>query len=374
VGKDDDEDEALLRTNNGGEEIGDEVGYGISGVVWNPNPSYQVLLVTIRHVVMMVEVNLFQTPFGREEEEEERRMGRRVRDDPTTEMTRSLFKGYGKLFPKGGGRDEYEEEEEEDDDDEDEEEEEQQQQQQQQQQGPKNFRWSDCQVFNDSLLSYSPHPYPLSSLSMHHNGDYFVVTSASSPAPSLSLIIHQVTKRRCKRPLRKLKQANRVFSASFHPTLPLLFTLSSSVVRVYNLLDQQFTVTIPAPSTTTVLTALALHPNGDHVVLGTSKGKVLWYEMDSPNTPAYKLRPHTSSVRDIIFHAKYPLFATCSADGKTNIFHNTIYDDLLRPPMIVPVKSLSTRGTRPTALEFHKKEAWIYIGSSDGRIRLFQNL
>jgi ribosome biogenesis protein ERB1 len=38
-------------------------------------------------------------------------------------------------------------------------------------------------------------------------------------------------------------------------------------------------------------------------------------------TPFKKMSYHKSSVRRVIFHPKYPLFASCSDDGNINIYY-----------------------------------------------------
>lgn len=49
---------------------------------------------------------------------------------------------------------------------------------------------------------------------------------------------------------------------------------------------------------------------------------------------------HHDAVRMVHIHPRFPLFASCSDDGKTHIFHQTVYSDLLMNALIVPVKIL----------------------------------
>jgi ribosome biogenesis protein ERB1 len=47
-------------------------------------------------------------------------------------------------------------------------------------------------------------------------------------------------------------------------------------------------------------------------------------------------------------HTRFPLFASCSDDGNTHIFHQTVYSDLLMNALIVPVKVL--KGHEPNKI------------------------
>ena len=49
-------------------------------------------------------------------------------------------------------------------------------------------------------------------------------------------------------------------------------------------------------------------------------------------------RYHRLAVRQVCYHAKYPLFASCSDDATTQIFHGMVYNDLMQNALIVPVK------------------------------------
>ncbi|CAN0022930.1 unnamed protein product [Choristocarpus tenellus] len=40
------------------------------------------------------------------------------------------------------------------------------------------------------------------------------------------------------------------------------------------------------------------------------------------------------------FHLQYPLMASSSDDGTIHVFHATVYSDLLRNPLVVPLKIL----------------------------------
>ena len=49
---------------------------------------------------------------------------------------------------------------------------------------------------------------------------------------------------------------------------------------------------------------------------------------------------HAKAIRNVNYHKRLPLFASCSDDGSIQIFHGMVYNDLLQNPLIVPVKIL----------------------------------
>lgn len=70
--------------------------------------------------------------------------------------------------------------------------------------------------------------------------------------------------------------------------------------------------------------------------------------------------------------------ASSSDDGNVHIFHSMVYSDLMRNPLIVPVKILRGHsvvnkfGVLATA--FHPTQPWIFSAGADGKIILFHDL
>eukprot|EP00985_Skeletonema_marinoi_P035064 scaffold45534_cov168-Skeletonema_marinoi.AAC.1 len=70
--------------------------------------------------------------------------------------------------------------------------------------------------------------------------------------------------------------------------------------------------------------------------------------------------------------------ASASDDGSIHVFHSMVYSDLMRNPLIVPVKVL--RGHSPVnslgalSMVFHPTQPWLFSCGADGRIHLFQDL
>ena len=81
------------------------------------------------------------------------------------------------------------------------------------------------------------------------------------------------------------------------------------------------------------------------------------------------------AVRNVSYHNKFPLFATSSDDGAAHVFHATVYDDLLKNPLIVPVKILHAHKMvdQLGALDcqWHPLQPWLFTCGADSKINLF---
>lgn len=61
---------------------------------------------------------------------------------------------------------------------------------------------------------------------------------------------------------------------------------------------------------------LDLHPKGDNLITGSYDRKLNWFDLDLGDKPYNTMRFHTKAIRNVAFHQEYPLFASCSDDGK----------------------------------------------------------
>lgn len=68
-----------------------------------------------------------------------------------------------------------------------------------------------------------------------------------------------------------------------------------------------------------VLSCLALHPGGDHVLVGSDDKRVAWYDLDLSTKPYKALRYHSAPPRAVAFHRSYPLFASAADDGTVQV-------------------------------------------------------
>ena len=70
--------------------------------------------------------------------------------------------------------------------------------------------------------------------------------------------------------------------------------------------------------------------------------------------------------------------ASSSDDGTVHVFHSTVYTDLTRNPLIVPVKIL--RGHEiinkygVLSFAFHPNQPWLFSAGADGVIHLYQDI
>lgn len=148
-------------------------------------------------------------------------------------------------------------------------------------------------------------------------------------------------------------------------------------VRVYNLAQQVLTKKLLSGSRW--ISSLHIHPGGDNLIISSYDQRVCWFDLDLDDKP-YKIlkyvnlkvmyfvkklivecfdllfccefvtfpfrilfltfRYHKKAIRGTAFHARYPLFASCSDDGHVHIFHGMVYNDLLQNAFIVPLKIL----------------------------------
>ena len=206
----------------------------------------------------------------------------------------------------------------------------------------------------------------------HNKGDYFV--SISPRACAASVMIHQLSKGNTQQPFSKAK--GEIQTACFHPNKPFLFVANQQHVRVYHLVKQLMVKRLS--SGCRWISSIDVHPSGDHLIVGSLDRRMIWFDMDLGATPYKTLKYHEKAIRSSQFHRRYPLMASSSDDGTVHIFHSTVYSDLMRSPLIVPVKIL--RGHRITdklgvlALSFHPTQPWVFTGGADGKIFLFQDI
>lgn len=64
---------------------------------------------------------------------------------------------------------------------------------------------------------------------------------------------------------------------------------------------------------------LDIHPGGDNIITGSYDRKLNWFDLDLGDKPYTTLKYHTKAIRAVAFHPTYPLFASCSDDGKTRL-------------------------------------------------------
>ncbi|XP_028919139.1 ribosome biogenesis protein BOP1 [Ornithorhynchus anatinus] len=213
------------------------------------------------------------------------------------------------------------------------------------------------------------HGKPVKQVAWHGRGDYLAAVLAESG--HTQVLIHQLSRRRSQSPFRRSRgQVQRV---AFHPSRPFLLVASQRCVRLYHLLRQELTKKLLANCKW--ISSLAVHPGGDNVICGSYDSKLVWFDLDLSTKPYRVLRHHKKALRAVAFHPRYPLFASGSDDGSVIVCHGAVYGDLLRNPLLVPVKVL--KGHAPTRdlgvldVAFHPSQPWIFSSGADGTVRLF---
>ncbi|AET38030.1 ribosome biogenesis protein ERB1 Ecym_2287 [Eremothecium cymbalariae DBVPG len=206
-------------------------------------------------------------------------------------------------------------------------------------------------------------------LSWHRKGDYFVTVQPESG--HTSVLIHQLSKHLTQSPFKKSKGI--IMDTKFHPFKPQLFVCSQRYVRIYDL-SQQVLVKKLLPGARW-LSTIDIHPRGDNLIASSFDKRVLWHDLDLSSTPYKTLRYHEKAVRSVAFHKKLPLFCSAADDGTIHVFHATVYDDMMKNPLLVPLKKLTghqlvnSLGVLNTV--WHPREAWLFSSGADNTARLW---
>jgi len=188
---------------------------------------------------------------------------------------------------------------------------------------------------------------------------------------SCPVLIHNVAKNSSQKPFNKSK--GQIQQVEFHPSKPFFYVLSQRYVRVYNLVKQAMVRKLIC--SVKWASCMAIHPKGDNLIVGSYDKALVWFDMDLSVKPYKSLQQHKKAIRDVSFHPRYPLYASSSDDCSTIITHSMVYNDLVKNPLVVPVKVL--RGHKVTTKYgvlcnvFHPQQPWIYTGGADGDIWLF---
>ncbi|CAJ0651081.1 15073_t:CDS:10 [Entrophospora sp. SA101] len=205
-------------------------------------------------------------------------------------------------------------------------------------------------------IIHHSHNKTIKQINWHRKGDYFF--SVAPDAGNQGVIIHHLSKHQSQQPFQKIKGI--VQCASFHPIKPLFLIATQRFVRVYDLLKQELIKSLQSDSKW--ISSLDIHPMGDNLIVGSYDKRLCWF--------------HSKAIRNVTFHKRLPLFASCSDDGNIQIFHGMVYNDLLQNPLIVPVKILKNGHQTVNNLgvlccEFHPTQPWIISSGADHSLKLW---
>ncbi|KAJ3342401.1 Ribosome biogenesis protein erb1 [Gonapodya sp. JEL0774] len=207
----------------------------------------------------------------------------------------------------------------------------------------------------------------VTSVVWHRRGDYFA--SIGGEAANPTVLIHQLSRRASQSPFSKSKGA--VQHVAFHPSKPEFFVATQRSIRCYDLVAQ--TLLRKLQSSARWISCMSVHPLGDNVIAGSYDKRVCWWDTDLGSTPYKTIRSHSLAVRSAAFHPSLPLFVSSSDDCTVQVFHATVYQDLLRNPLVVPVKTLKGFHTQKNGLGilgvcWHPREAWCVSWGADGKV------
>jgi len=222
---------------------------------------------------------------------------------------------------------------------------------------------------NSCIRLHVVHDKPIRKVEWHAKGDYLATVCPKSGHKSV--LIHQLSRQKSQCPFKKSK--GEVQCVSFHPTRPIFFVATQQYIRVYNLQKQELIKKLT--SGVRWISSIAMHPQGDNLIVGSYDKRLAWFDMDLSSKPYKTLRHHKKAVRGVAYHKSYPLFASASDDGSVIVCHGMVYSDLMQNPLIVPLKIL--RGHHVTNdygvldCQFHPTQPWIFTAGADSTIRLF---
>ncbi|KNC78997.1 ribosome biogenesis protein bop1 [Sphaeroforma arctica JP610] len=213
------------------------------------------------------------------------------------------------------------------------------------------------------------HSADVTSVTWHKKGDYFAAVTPTAPE---GVAIHQLSRSRSQTPFKKAKGT--IQKVQFHPTRPIFFVATQRYVRVYNLSSQELIKKLITG--VKWVSSMDVHPAGDNLIIGSYDRRLCWFDLDLSVRPYKTLRYHTQALRGVAFHQKYPLFASCSDDGKVHVFHGRVFNDLNQNALIVPVKVLeghtrTSSGTGVMDIKFHPTQPWVFSCSAAGELKMW---
>lgn len=217
------------------------------------------------------------------------------------------------------------------------------------------------------------HPRSLRMVTWHHKGDYFATVGKDSSGGTVA--IHRLSQQSSQMPFKK-KTAG-VQTVRFHPTRPFFFVATMHNIRIYNLAAQEAVKTLK-PGVRWI-SSIEIHPSGDHVLVGSYDKRLCWFDLDLSTRPYKTMRNHSHAVRAAVYHPRLPLFASCADDGSTHVFHGTVYDDLNRNALIVPLKKLErfhavTNSLGVLDMAWHPRLPWLITSGADCGIHIFSDI
>ncbi|GBG33674.1 Ribosome biosis protein ERB1 [Hondaea fermentalgiana] len=352
------ENEEISRVTEDGEgEVSTKKGF-ISRVAWNPQMQYRVVAAAVGENVILVDVSA--ASFASEED---------------VEATEQLMGGALAEAGEGDDDDDNEENAEVAEVDLGAEASEEERMQQALRDSRRMVGWKKDKADRTVIFWKEADSGPVLDLIWHAKGVYLATVTATKRS-NAQVTVHHVLKRMSQRPLRFVKD-QRVQRLLFHPRKPIIFVASKRYVHVYHLGQQKRLKQLKTGSQW--ISSMAIHPDGNNLVVGTYDRRVSWFDLDISSKPWRTLKYHKRALREVDFHDRYPLFASASDDGTVHVFHARVFEDFDKDPYLIPVKVLrghaqTLDGLGVLSMAFHPTQPWLFSAGADGRLQLFQNL
>jgi ribosome biogenesis protein ERB1 len=174
----------------------------------------------------------------------------------------------------------------------------------------------------------------------------------------------------------RVRTRNKIERSLFHPTKPLLFLITRTHIFLFDLKAQA--VKKKLLSGCKVMTSAALHPNGDHLIVGSADRKLVWFDLDGGDKPFKKMRVHDQTMSAVAFHPNYkhfPLMVSTGHDCKAVLQFAKVDPQNLDDPMIAPLKNLRshqrTDALGITAAAFFGLKHWLVTGGQDRFLKIW---
>jgi WD40 repeat protein len=174
----------------------------------------------------------------------------------------------------------------------------------------------------------------------------------------------------------RIRTKNKIERSLFHPTKPILFLVTRTHVFLFDIKNQS--VIKKLLSGCKIITSAQVHPNGDHLILGTADRKLVWFDLDSGDKPYKKIRLHDQTMSAVTFHPNYkhfPLMASSGHDCKAVIQFAKVDPQNLDDALIVPLKNLrshiKTDSLGISAISFFNLKHWLVTTGQDRFLKIW---
>ena len=174
----------------------------------------------------------------------------------------------------------------------------------------------------------------------------------------------------------RIRTKNKIEKSLFHPTKPHLFLVTRTHIFIFDLKKQS--VKKKLLSGCKIITSAQIHPNGDHLIIGSADRKLVWFDLDGGDKPYKKMRIHDQTMSAVCFHPNYkhfPLMVSAAHDCKAVLQFAKVDPQNLDDALIVPLKNLrghsKTDALGITAVSFFRLKHWLVTAGQDRFLKVW---